>query len=128
MRADIASSVSDASLPFAQRTCHLAHAQVYEAIRQELASGGRVYIVCPVVGNSTASSSPDAGDADGDAAIGAATAGDVASSGEATTRTVLDEYQRLRDAAVFGAGTKVGQLHGRMKGDEKARALKEFST
>lgn len=108
-------------------TCHLDHVQVYEAIRQELASGGRVYIVCPVVGSSTGTSSPDPGDAEGDAASSTAT-GDVAGGGEATTRTVLDEYQRLRDAAVFGAGTRVGQLHGRMKGDEKARALKEFST
>lgn len=100
---------------------------MYEAVRQELASGGRVYIVCPVVGSSNSSGQGELGDSEVDAAS-AATGNDVVNSGEATTRTVLDEYQRLRDAAVFGAGTRVGQLHGRMKGDEKARALKDFST
>ena len=27
--------------------------QVYEAIKEELASGGRAYIICPLVGEST---------------------------------------------------------------------------
>lgn len=85
-----------------------------------------MYIVCPVVG----SSSGDAADADSASmadSVAASSSGDGGSGSDATKRTVLDEYERLRKAAVFGAATRVGQLHGRMKGDEKALALQQFS-
>lgn len=42
-------------------------------------------------------------------------------------RAVVDEYDRLTGAGVFGPVHRVGLLHGRMSGDEKAQALRAFS-
>jgi len=101
-------------------------AQVYAAIRDELAAGGRVYIVCPLVSataanNSRANSSSAGDSSDGEGATS------TSSSSSDPKRTVMDEYARLTQAGVFGEQHKVGLLHGRLSGDEKARALKDFS-
>lgn len=42
-------------------------------------------------------------------------------------RAVIDEFERLRRAGVFGPAHRVGLLHGRMSGVEKAAALRAFS-
>lgn len=93
--------------------------QVYQAIREELAAGGRVYIVCPLV-SSTGSTSLD-GDDTGNNATSV-----VTNNPANERRAVMDEFDRLTSAGVFG-DHRVGLLHGRMSGDEKARALRQFS-
>lgn len=122
--------------------------QVYDAIRTELEAGGRVYIVCPLVssthsssnGNNSGSSSdgtdPDSSSSSGGVGgAGCGNGGGSSSSGGSGSgrvegelkRTVMDEYERLTKAGVFGAQHGVGLLHGRMGGEEKAQALKDFS-
>ena len=93
--------------------------QVYQAIREEVAAGGRVYIVCPLVSSTSAAS------LDGDDS-GGSTSAVVASNPANERRAVMDEFERLTNAGVFG-NQRVGLLHGRMSGEEKARALRDFS-
>jgi hypothetical protein len=92
---------------------------VYQAIREELAAGGRVYIVCPLVSATTARAGASDG-SDGEGGGGGGGGGDP-------KRAVVEEGERLRRAGVFGPAHRVGLLHGRMSGDEKAQALRDFS-
>lgn len=92
--------------------------QVYQAVREELASGGRVYIVCPLVSSSASSLDGD----DNGVSVGVAVSGSPVNE----RRAVMDEFERLTKAGVFGE-RRVGLLHGRMSGDEKASALRDFS-
>jgi ATP-dependent DNA helicase RecG len=82
--------------------------EVYAAIREELKSGGRVYIVCPLVEATNSSSSSDA------------------ETGAVARRTVMDEFERLSREGVFESA-RVGLLHGKLTADEKAAALQKFS-
>lgn len=75
------------------------YVQVYTAIHDELVSGGRVYIVCPLVYENE--------DLEG-------------------VKAAEDEHQRLQESGLFG-DFKCGLLHGKMKGEEKAAVLKAFS-
>jgi RecG-like helicase len=109
---------------------------VYDVIRQELAAGGRVYIVCPLVLSTAANAARGGGSSDSSSSGGGKGSSSAAGGGEAQDckgaagdprRTVMDEYARLSRANVFGAEHRVGLLHGRMSGDEKARALQQFS-
>jgi hypothetical protein len=102
---------------------------VYQAIREELAAGGRVYIVCPLVsasagrGGGAAAAAGDSSDGEG----GGAAASSGSGGGGDPKRTVMDEWERLTRAGVFGPENRVGFLHGRLTGDEKAQALRDFS-
>eukprot|EP00878_Enallax_costatus_P045547 GHUV01054958.1.p1 GENE.GHUV01054958.1~~GHUV01054958.1.p1 ORF type:complete len:399 (+),score=85.44 GHUV01054958.1:937-2133(+) len=73
--------------------------EVYSAIHDELVSGGRVYIVCPLVSENE--------DLEG-------------------VRAATEEYERLQASGLFG-DFKCGLLHGKMKGEDKAAVLKAFS-
>jgi RecG-like helicase len=75
--------------------------QVYAAIHDELESGGRVYIVCPLVTESGAASMEG-------------------------VKATEQETERLRLAGVFG-NHKCASLHGKMSAEEKSKALKDFA-
>jgi hypothetical protein len=75
--------------------------QVYAAIRDELATGGRVYIVCPLVSESSS-----------DALAG--------------VKAAEEEHERLISSRVFDAHG-CGLLHGKMKQDEKQAVLAKFN-
>jgi RecG-like helicase len=79
----------------------LLHSQVYAAIREELATGGRVYIVCPLVSESSS-----------DALAG--------------VKAAEEEYGRLVSSRVFDAHG-CGLLHGKMKQQEKEAVLAKFN-
>lgn len=73
--------------------------QVYATIHDELVSGGRVYIVCPLVSEN---------------------------EGQEGVRAATEEHERLQASGLFG-DFKCGLLHGKMKGEEKAAVLKAFN-
>ena len=75
--------------------------QVYAAIHAELDTGGRVYIVCPLVTESDASSMEG-------------------------VKATEQEFERLKSAGVFGSH-KCARLHGKMSAEEKSAALKDFA-
>eukprot|EP00879_Flechtneria_rotunda_P020962 GHRR01022072.1.p1 GENE.GHRR01022072.1~~GHRR01022072.1.p1 ORF type:complete len:234 (+),score=58.80 GHRR01022072.1:1274-1975(+) len=74
--------------------------EVYAAINAELASGGRVYIVCPLV-------------SENDTLEG--------------VRAAQGEYARLSASGLFGS-YGCGLLHGKLKPEEKAAVLQKFSS
>ncbi|CAL8466793.1 g6329 [Coccomyxa elongata] len=77
-------------------------ALVYDAIKEELATGGRAYIICPLVGDS-------------------------ASKGLADLKAAEEEHRRLEEGGVLGPGVAYGLLHGRLSAEEKADALAAFA-
>ncbi|EIE26488.1 P-loop containing nucleoside triphosphate hydrolase protein [Coccomyxa subellipsoidea C-169] len=77
-------------------------ALVYEAIKEELASGGRAYIICPLVGESTTKALAD-------------------------VKAAEEEHRRLVEGGVLGEGVSYGLLHGRLSAEEKADALAAFA-
>jgi ATP-dependent DNA helicase RecG len=79
---------------------YASRADVHRAVRRELDSGGRVYIVCPLVSET-------------DAMEG--------------VRAAEDEHRRLTEAGAFGPH-RAALLHGKMPPEEKARALAAFSS
>ncbi|WIA19703.1 hypothetical protein OEZ85_005629 [Tetradesmus obliquus] len=79
-----------------------AREQVYAAIREELATGGRVYIVCPLVSESSS-----------DALAG--------------VKAAEEEHERLVSSRVFDAHG-CGLLHGKMKQQEKEAVLTKFNS
>lgn len=74
-----------------------ARARAYERIREEVAAGGRAFVVCPLVEASEAL--------------------------EASAAT--EEYERLADGPL--KGLRLGLLHGRMTSAEKEAAMSAFS-
>jgi ATP-dependent DNA helicase RecG len=73
---------------------------VYDAIRSELAAGGRAFIVCALVSESTASEG---------------------------MRAVETEAARLAASGVFGTHP-VALVHGRLSAGEQADALARFAS
>lgn len=76
--------------------------QIYSAIRKELAEGGRTYIICPLVEESSAEIMAD-------------------------VRAAEEEHRRLQQDGVLG-GAECGLLHGRLSSEEKIAALHAFAT
>ena len=76
--------------------------QMYAAIRKELSEGGRTYIICPLVEESSAEIMAD-------------------------VRAAEEEHRRLQQDGVLG-GADCGLLHGRMSSEEKIAALQAFAT
>jgi len=99
-RADIATHV----VPVREQPALLARA--WERVREEVAAGHRVYIVCPRIG---------------EAAAGQATADQE----EASSASVLEVAQRL--AAGELAGLRLGVLHGRLSAEDKDSVMRRFA-
>lgn len=100
-RADVATHL----VPVAEKPHYLD--RVWQRIREEVAGGNQVYIVCPRIGGDD--------EADGD-------------SNEASTEprrvAVLELVELLRDGPL--AGIELGVLHGRMSPEAKDEAMRRF--
>ncbi len=130
-----------------------ARAEVYARLREEIAAGGQAYIVCPVVGDGKAGAATKAargaraaakkaaaaaaaGVEDFDAELLALEAeaeaereGDAPSGEEAERelRAVVGELERLEAEGVLARG-QAAVLHGRLAPEEKAAALRAFTS
>ena len=71
-------------------------------IRQELAEGGRAYIICPLVEESSAESMAD-------------------------VKAAQEVHRRMQQDSVLGDAA-CGLLHGRMSSEDKFAALQAFAT
>lgn len=76
--------------------------QMYRAIRKELEAGGRAYIICPLVDESS-------------------------SEIMAGIKAAEEEHRHLQQTGVLG-GAKCGLLHGRMSSEDKFAALQAFAS
>lgn len=76
--------------------------QMYETIRKELAEGGRTYIICPLVEESSSEIMTD-------------------------VKAAEEEHRRLQQDGVLG-DVGCGLLHGRMSSEDKFAALQAFAT
>ncbi len=129
-----------------------ARAEVYARLREEIAAGGQAYIVCPVVGDGKAGAATKAARgarAAAKKAAAAAAAGvedfdaellaleaeaggeeESAPSGEEAERelrAVVGELERLEAEGVLERG-QAAVLHGRLAPEEKAAALRAFTS
>lgn len=75
--------------------------QMYETIRKELAEGGRTYIICPLVEESSSEIMTD-------------------------VKAAEEEHRRLQQDGVLG-DVGCGLLHGRMSSEDKFAALQAFA-
>ena len=75
--------------------------QMYETIRRELAEGGRTYIICPLVEESSSEIMTD-------------------------VKAAEEEHRRLQEDGVLG-DVGCGLLHGRMSSEDKFAALQAFA-
>ncbi|KAL0024844.1 hypothetical protein WJX79_004631 [Trebouxia sp. C0005] len=76
--------------------------KMYRAIRKELEAGGRAYIICPLVDESS-------------------------SEIMAGIKAAEEEHRHLQQTGVLG-GAKCGLLHGRMSSEDKFAALQAFAS
>ncbi|MFZ5851806.1 MAG: ATP-dependent DNA helicase RecG [Actinomycetota bacterium] len=130
-RAGVASHV----VPVAERPHYLDRA--WQRVREEVAAGGRAYVVCPRIGGDATGGAEEEeeellapeGDLlapEGDAAGGANghRAGRAADGAAGPPLAVLDVAREL--AAGPLAGTPLGVLHGRLPADEKDAVMRDF--
>lgn len=93
---------------------HPAHlARAWERVREEVAAGRRVFVVCPRIGDDAAMVGSDEID-------GGADSGD-----ESPLSSVVDVARALSERWL--AGLRVGVLHGRMPADDKDEAMRRFT-
>ncbi|MGA0010392.1 MAG: ATP-dependent DNA helicase RecG [Candidatus Nanopelagicales bacterium] len=93
---------------------HPAHlARAWNRVREEVAEGRRVFVVCPRIGDE--GDDPSSDEVDG---------GTATDDGPALS-SVLDVSRALE--ARWLAGLRIGVLHGRMSADEKDDAMRRFS-
>ena len=101
--------------------------RTWQRVREEVAGGGRAYVVCPRIdGDATAG---DPADEDGfDLVLDAdPTVGAPAPGERRPLRAVLDVVEELR-ARPDLAGIGIGVLHGRLSPEEKDRAFAAFAS
>jgi ATP-dependent DNA helicase RecG len=95
-------------VPAAEKPAHLVRA--WQRVREEVARGHQVYVVCPRIG-------------------GEASTEDTVEPGAGPSRrppiAVLDVAPRLEADAL--AGLRIGVLHGRLPGDEKDAVMRDFA-
>ena len=100
--------------------------RIWDRVREEIAAGGRAYVVCPRIDGDVPED--DAGD---DPASGEEPTLDAADAPDAkpTKRpleAVAEVAERLRGLPAL-AGIDIGVMHGRLGGDEKDAAMEAFS-
>ncbi|UJP39486.1 ATP-dependent DNA helicase RecG [Cellulomonas palmilytica] len=94
--------------------------RTWARVREEVAKGGRAYVVCPRI----------TGDDDDGADLVAdepATLGEAGAAPRRPPRAVLEVVEELRSMPEL-AGVGVGMLHGKLAPDEKDRALADFAS
>jgi ATP-dependent DNA helicase RecG len=99
-------SVSSTVVPVTERPDWLE--RVWQRIREEVADGRQVFVVCPRIGDES-----DAED------IGAA------ADGQPQTASVLGSYAELSSGQL--AGLRLAQLHGRMPPEDKSAVMAAFA-
>ena len=92
-------------------------ARTWSLVREQVASGGRAFVVCPRI----TAEGDERGDDDADLLA------DDDGAPRRPLRAVLEVADELRGRAEL-AGVPVGTLHGRMSPDEKDRALGAFAS
>ncbi len=94
--------------------------RTWARVREEVARGGRAYVVCPRITGD---------DADGADLVAdePATLGDQGATPRRPPRAVLEVVEELRSLPEL-AGVGVGMLHGRLAPEEKDRALADFAS
>jgi ATP-dependent DNA helicase RecG len=100
-------------------------AEMYEHMTAEIAAGGQVYIVCPLVeeGTSKARGGGGGGGASDDERGGGG--GGAASDGERELKAAVNERERLLADGVLTA-PQCAVLHGRMSWEDKEATLRGF--
>jgi len=104
-----------------EKPAHLARA--WQRVREEVAAGRRVYVVCPRIGDDAPASAdevPDDGVADDGTGQGAGEDRQAA-----PTSSVIDVVAELRERIL--PDLRIGMVHGRLPADEKEEALRRFA-
>lgn len=119
--------------------------RVWERAQEEIAAGGRVYVVCPRISAYTAETAAEgelfaeAGEARGSAESGGVpvidSVGDTllpafaenSENSEKPLHTVEDVYQMLQARSGF-ATSNLGILHGQLSSEEKDAAMADFAS
>ncbi len=95
--------------------------RVWERVREEVAKGHQVYVVCPrISGDTQEEGESDQLDVDEDGEVARATT---------AAKVALAAVEDLHEELVGGAlrGLRVARLHGRLPPDEKERAMRSFA-
>ena len=94
---------------------HPAHlVRAWDRVREEVESGRRVFVVCPRIGDDSATVSSDEVEADAES-----------SPDESPLSSVVDVTRALADRWL--SGLRVGMLHGRMPAEDKDEAMRRFT-
>ena len=96
-----------------------ARAEVYEHMRREVAAGGQVYIVCPLVDGKSSSTTSSSSSEDEDYSS-------IVGGGGGDLKAAVLERDRLIAEGELSA-EQCGVLHGRMSSEEKEFALAAFA-
>jgi len=91
-----------------EKPAHLARA--WTRVREEVEAGGKVFVVCPRIGDEDDSASDDAGSDDAEAP---------------RMSSVLEVADELRERWL--TGLRIGILHGRMSAEDKDDAMRRFT-
>ncbi|GER21911.1 ATP-dependent DNA helicase RecG [Zafaria cholistanensis] len=101
--------------------------RLFELMREEVARGHQVYVVVPRI--TEASGEDDGGSAAGAASAAGTGGAEAAGSGAAAAKVPRDTVEammaRLR-AMPLMEGVRVGELHGRLATEDKARTMADF--
>ena len=94
-----------------EQPAHLARA--WERVREEVASGRRVFVVCPRIGDDVATASSD----------------EVGEENVDSTVSPLSSVTEVADALTHRwlSGLRIGVLHGRMAAEDKDDAMRRFT-
>jgi ATP-dependent DNA helicase RecG len=114
------SAIATHVVPAAERPHYLDRA--WQRVREEVAKGRQVYVVCPRIGGDAAEDGDTAGDAD------SSDSGAAGAAGPAVRRpplAVLDVAPALAEGPLAGLRVKI--LHGRLHPEEKGRVMTEFA-
>jgi ATP-dependent DNA helicase RecG len=95
-----------------EQPAHLVRA--WDRVREEVAEGRRVFVVCPRIGDDSTTASTDEVDEDPGASVE-----------ESPLSSVIDVARALSDRWL--AGLRVGILHGRMSAEDKDEAMRRFT-
>jgi ATP-dependent DNA helicase RecG len=92
-------------------------ARVWQRVREEVAAGHQVFVVCPRIGDGADRSDPDRPDAD---------SGATDEPEEVPSRAVVEVLDELRERREL-AGLRIEPLHGRLPVDEREATMTAFA-
>ena len=104
--------------------------RIWDRVREDVAAGGRVYVVCPRIDGDVPED--DAGEDPAPAPTSSSTRGAIdpglgpQAAAKRPLEAVVEVVTRLRALPAL-AGIDIGVMHGRLGGDEKDAAMEAFS-